>query len=319
MQLKLIPYQLIFKYPFKIAHTTRETTNNVYLVIEKQGRFGIGEAVFPPYQKEDFSTMNNLLIKYRELILGLDKENLSAFLQNVFDENPDSMACLACLDMALTEFFFGENIPYSDLVSVKSSFVSSYTIGLCSPKLFERKIEENSDSEYFKLKIDQENYSWILEMYPKLTNKAVVLDANQGFTSFEEAVKCAKMASEIGAMYLEQVFDKKDFLRHKQLKDLQILPIIADESFQNIFGIGKIKNSFDGINVKLMKCGGLLQASKILYSCKENKLLSVFGCMSDSIIGIEHAQKLAVYTDWVDLDGHLLNANNPTREFLCRS
>lgn len=262
--------------------------------------------------------MVKLLDTYLKELELMKQENVLDFLNKLFEENKSTPACVAAIDMALLECFFGEGnlLGVLELDSVGEMPESSFTIGLSSRAEFEKKLKESEEVSYFKLKIDEENYKWILEDFSKFTDKTFVIDANQGFKSYEEAKRCAEMAFEKGVAYFEQPFVKTNFDWHLRLKSENILPIIADESFQNYHDLEKIKSSFDGVNIKLMKCGGLLQASKIIKKSRDLELKIVFGCMSDSIIGIQHAQKLAHLVDWVDLDGHLLNKNNPSRAFL---
>jgi L-Ala-D/L-Glu epimerase len=322
MKLKLIPYQLFFKYPFKIAHTKRDFTENLYLVLQDKNNFGVGEAIFPPYQPERWGSMVKLLDKYSDEINQLSKENFVVFLETLYKDNLDTPACVAAIDMALFGFFYGKKSELCSFFGVehKLLFESSYTIGISTPNDFEKKIKElESSTAYYKLKIDEYNFEWILDLYPKITDKKFVLDANQGFLTFSKAVKCADIAASLGVQYLEQPFVKTNLEWHLQLKKLNILPIIADESFQNFNDLHIISPFFDGINIKLMKCGGLLQAIKSIKEAKKLELKTVLGCMSDSIIGIGHAQKIAHLTTWVDLDGHLLNKNNPSIDFLLYS
>ncbi len=319
MKFKLIPYQLYFKYIFKIAHTQRESTENLYLVLQEGGNFGIGEAIFPPYQPERWSNMVDLLNKYCTSLNLLNKENCLDFLEVLYKENPQVPSCVAALDMAILDFFYKDTLCSILHLETEKDFISSYTIGISTPEDFEKKvIESDCFTSYYKFKIDQDNFEWVLDLFPRITNKKCVLDANQGFVSFTKAVECATVAHSLGVQYLEQPFEKSNFEWHKKLKELAILPIIADESFQNYNDLEKISTSFDGVNIKLMKCGGLFQASKIIKKTALLQLKTVFGCMSDSIIGIESAQKLAHLTNWVDLDGHLLNVNNPSKLFLLK-
>jgi L-Ala-D/L-Glu epimerase len=318
MKIKRIPYQLFFKYPFKIAHTTRSTTDNMYLVLEKNGEFGIGEAVFPPYQKENLFSVCQLIQSYRQEIEALkNSEEALYFLNNLFENNKNETYAIACLDTALIDLFDDEWLNKKLDLSPKESVETSYTIGISNQESFVQKIKDSASKiDYFKLKIDQENYQWILDLYPKITSKPLVLDANQGFKDFKAAVDCLEKAKSLDAKYVEQLFSKHDFDSHKKLKELKILPIIADESFQIYDDLDKTVESFDGINVKLMKCGGLNQASKIIEKSRKLGLLSILGCMSDSEIGMQNARKIAHQTNWADLDGHLLNTNSPTRNFL---
>jgi L-alanine-DL-glutamate epimerase-like enolase superfamily enzyme len=113
-----------------------------------------------------------------------------------------------------------------------------------------------------------------------------------------------------GVWYLEQPFHKEDFESHAWLKARSPIPIIADESFQNYADLEKIVKSFDGINLKVMKCGGLAEGVECLKRAKEMELKSIIGCMSESSVAIDASMQIAPLADWVDLDGNLLITND---------
>ena len=138
-----------------------------------------------------------------------------------------------------------------------------------------------------------------------------MVDANQGFTNREKALYWATELSKKRVAYFEQPFDKEDFESHKWLKNQVSMPIIADESFQRITDIEKAFKSFDGINVKIIKTGGVLEAKECLMKAKLLKLKTVLGCMSGSSVSINSAKSLSALADFVDLDGVYLIKNDP--------
>src|SRR5207245_9433480 len=75
--------------------------------------------------------------------------------------------------------------------------------------------------------------------------------------------------------------------------------------------IPKLANAFDGVNVKLMKCGGMLEAYRMLQIAKSLGMKTMLGCMIESSIGVTAAAHLSPLVDYADLDGNLLIANDP--------
>ena len=98
---------------------------------------------------------------------------------------------------------------------------------------------------------------------------------------------------------------------HKELTKLSPLDIYADENSRNLGDLKIIKDSFDGINIKLMKCGSIEEAMNMISVAKKYKLKIMLGCMVETSIGITAASCLASAVDKVDLDGNLLITNDP--------
>jgi L-alanine-DL-glutamate epimerase-like enolase superfamily enzyme len=113
---------------------------------------------------------------------------------------------------------------------------------------------------------------------------------------------------------VEQPLLKTNLDDHFKLKQLQILPLFADESFKRLSQLEDVKDCFDGVNIKLMKCTGINEASKIIKHARLNNLKIMIGCMSESSCAIRAAMALAPLCDYADLDGPFLINNNPFDE-----
>ncbi len=95
------------------------------------------------------------------------------------------------------------------------------------------------------------------------------------------------------------------------VKERVNLPLIADESVKNSTDVEEAAEAFDGINVKLMKCGGILEAIKMIRLAKRKNLKIMIGCMVESSLGISAAANLLPLVDYADLDSNLLITNDP--------
>jgi L-alanine-DL-glutamate epimerase-like enolase superfamily enzyme len=89
------------------------------------------------------------------------------------------------------------------------------------------------------------------------------------------------------------------------------MPIVADEAVKNAADIPMLSTAYDGINIKLMKSGGMQEAMRMIQMAKALKMKIMLGCMIESSIAISAAAHLAPYVDWADLDGNLLIKNDP--------
>ncbi|MGL1886525.1 MAG: hypothetical protein OCD76_08425 [Reichenbachiella sp.] len=92
-------------------------------------------------------------------------------------------------------------------------------------------------------------------------------------------------------------------------------PIIADESIRQYEDLVQLHDVYSGVNIKLMKCGGLFQAQKMLDFKVQNgegtHFMKLIGCMSESTLGVSMAAVLASQSELVDLDAPYLNSNDP--------
>lgn len=305
--IKVFPYHLKFKKPFKIASVERTGTDNLYLKFEKDGFEGWGEAVFPPYLSEN-------QVRALERVKGLKWEgSVSEMLKHNHEilKNEPSLACAmeTCLlnwDSAKKGVSLAEYLDLDEVVKP-----TSYTIGICSNKEIEKAIKNTPKATYFKLKVNQTEIERIVNQYRSLTDLPFVVDANQGFIDFEKAKYWADKLNDYGVAYFEQPFHKEDLESHKRLTLSTQIPIIADESFQRFKDLEKVKESFNGINVKIIKTGGVLEAKQSLIKAGELGMKTILGCMSGSSVSINSASSLSSLADYVDLDGVYLISNDP--------
>jgi L-alanine-DL-glutamate epimerase-like enolase superfamily enzyme len=133
-------------------------------------------------------------------------------------------------------------------------------------------------------------------------------DANGGWTP-EEAARIIPKLGVHGLKFVEQpVSHERGILGWQELRDRlpsSPLPLFADESALTVEDVPKLAGLVDGVNVKLLKCGGIRQAIAMVESARAHRMQVMLGCMIESSIGVTAAAQLASLADWIDLDGHL--------------
>lgn len=312
MQLSYYPYSLNFKYPFKIAHTERSHTDCVFVKIEHNGEYGLGECVFVPYYPESLSTFKRL-VSLLELPEEISYDNIRPFIHQLKQDHPTQRFSIAAIDTALhnlCEKLSGISIKDHYQIPTNEK-QTSFTIGICDKATMEKKLADFPDMSYYKLKVDQKCIKQMTDDFRSLSDKPFVVDANQGFFDKEEALSWCFRLKELGVEYIEQPYHRNDIDSHVWLKELSPIPIIADESFQKLSDFKSIVNGFDGVNIKLMKMGGLTDALTAIQLAQKMDLKIIIGCMSESSIAINAAWNLTHQADWVDLDGAMLLTNDP--------
>ena len=111
--------------------------------------------------------------------------------------------------------------------------------------------------------------------------------------------------------FVEQPFKAQNLGDTAKLRDVSPLPLIADENSIKSSNIPDIAHAFDGINIKLMKCGSLFEAKKMIDLARKYDMKIMLGCMVESSIGITAMSNLSPQVDFADLDGNLLIDNDP--------
>ena len=144
----------------------------------------------------------------------------------------------------------------------------------------------------------------------KITDKPIRIDANEGWKSKEEALEKIQWLEKLNVEFIEQPMPADLIKETAWLKERSILPIIADEAVKTVAEIPAIVHAYDGINIKLMKSGGIQEALKMIALAKKSNLKIMLGCMIESSLAISAAAHLASLADWLDLDGNLLIDND---------
>lgn len=317
MKLSLYPYQLQFKFPFRIAHGVRTHTDVVYVKLEHENFTSWGEATLPPYLPETQKSVSEFLLEF-------SKNIFSNAVNDWFEKlNPvqTNLSAKAALDMALWNLkaqienkTIGELLVVGDNTNNGFYFpMGTYTIGVSSFDEMKLKIEEGNKYGFqiFKIKLDGEKDEEHICNFKKLSDKKFAVDVNQGWKTVEEAIGKIVWLKEEGCFLVEQPLDKNALDEMKLLKQKSVLPLYADESCQRLSDIENLKDSFDGINIKLMKCGGITEANQMILKARELKMKILIGCMSESSVGCTAAAQLTQLADYADLDGPYLISNDP--------
>ena len=315
IQIKCHKDFLKFRYPFRIAHGERLGTDVVFVVMHLDDKVGFGEATLPPYL--GVSTQHVLDALSRPgiadaLVLKIPEDWFRALLEII----PDNMPALAALDMArwqihlaLSECSFTESV---GIEQMGKNVPHTFTLGVSDKKEMEEKIEfaEARGFNLFKLKLDGKKDQTVLANFRSLSNAPFAIDANQAWKQFEQAESVLDFLESEGCILIEQPFHKSDRLLSQGLKKKTAIPVIADEACCQLEELDEVLQFFDGVNVKLQKCGGITPALQQLKLIKAHGKRALIGCMSESSIGCNAAEQLTHLCDWADLDGPYLNANN---------
>lgn len=309
MQLRLHPYELHLAAPFKITHETRTTqpTLIVELRDEERGLSGYGEATATRYYGMNLDRMQTLLEKLREVIETTPLETPEQYWAGLQPHLRDHPFELCALDVAASDLWARrQEQPLYQLWGLESSAgpMTNYTIGIGSVEEMKAKIEAMPWPLY-KIKLGTDQDLEIVRALREVTDAPFRVDANTAWTA-EQTIAYAPKLADLGVEFIEQPLKADDWNGMKRVFSESVLPVIADESCQREGDVDQCHNHFHGINIKLMKCGGLTPARRMITRARELGMQVMVGCMTESTVGISAIAQLRPLLDYVDMDGPLL-------------
>jgi L-alanine-DL-glutamate epimerase-like enolase superfamily enzyme len=222
-------------------------------------------------------------------------------------------AAEAAVDMALRDLAGKRlGVPLYELMGIDPSSmpVSSFTIGMDTPEVVEQKVREAEEFPVLKIKMGSADDRRVLETVRRVTDRPLRVDANEGWT-LEDALARLEWLQEMGVELVEQPLPADQLDEMRELKKRSPLPLFADESVGRAEDIPRLAGAFDGINIKLMKCGGLGEALRMIHVARAHGMKIMLGCMVESSLAITAAAHIAPLVDFADLDGNLLITNDP--------
>jgi len=301
------------RFPLAISRGTHGDSFNVFVRVEKDGIVGWGESA--PGKNEGAQNPEQVISELQKLLEANIDNNSIYEIEHKAREIKISPCSYAGLDIALWDWKAKKaNLPLHDLLGLpipKSK--TSVTLGIMSPDSAKDRIPllfEGSSAKYLKVKLgspkgidaDKNMYNQVLESI-KPYNISLRVDANGGWNT-ENAKHMIEWLSKRKCDYVEQPLAEGKEKDLKTLYENRMLPIFVDESCRFSQNIIEYSDWVDGVNLKLMKCGGITEALRILSTAKAFGLQTMIGCMSESSISISAGASISGQIDHVDLDSH---------------
>ena len=314
MQLTFRPFEALLRHPFTVSGYTRTTTPIVLTEITYEGITGYGEAAMPPYLGESSASVLAFLQKVNlsQFSNPFELDDILAYVDSIAINNT---AAKASVDIALHDLV-GKLIgrPWHEIWGYTASKVpvTTFTIGIASEKEIREKTLETGPFKVLKVKLgtDEVTDKMLINTIRSVTDKPIRVDANQGWKDKHYALKMIEWLSEKNVEFIEQPLPKHNLDDMAWLTEQSPLPTIADESCQRLEDVLRMKDVFNGINIKLMKCTGMREANKMIAMARTCELKLMIGCMTETSCAISAAAQLSPQMDYADLDGNLLISND---------
>jgi len=308
-------YELHLRQAWTLSRGTWTTRRNVLVRLEKGGITGYGEAA--PIPRYNESAESNLsFIEKAVSVLEKDLWEYQERWAELDGLTPGENSAKAALDMAILDWigkslkiplykFFGLN--------KEKTLSTSFSIGIDEVEVMQKTALEAKDFKVLKIKVGTKDDKKIIEGIRAVTDRPIRVDANEGWKTKEEALEMINWLAEKGVEFVEQPLPAANLDDYRWLKDRVKIPVIADESVHKIHDVPALAPGFHGINLKLMKCGGIQEALRLVAVARALNLKLMIGCMIESSLAISAGASITPLFDYADLDGNLLIDNDPFR------
>ena len=324
IELRHEPLDLPFKSPWTISRGTRRSAENVLVRLRWQspdGREleGLGEAAPYAFYGELRGTVEACLDEFAPL-LGDDPLALDEIMNRVEARVRHNPGAKAAVDIALHDLI-GQQLgqPLWRLWGLDPTLspVTSFSIGLDEPEVMARKARAAAEFPIVKVKLGTARDLEIMAaIHAAIPGHRLVVDANAAWTA-KQAVRRIEALRDYPIDFVEQPVAAGDLAGLKYVRDRSPFPVIADESCATEDDVPRLADCVDGVNVKLMKCGGLRRARKLIEAARAHHLSVMAGCLIESSVSITAAAHLLPLLDYADLDGHLHLAADPFEGVTC--
>ncbi len=312
MKLTFETIELVPKQVFRTARTTSASSDSVVVRLEGDGYFGIGEAAPSRFYGETAETVTSFLETIRPRIehCAHEAEVMAELTSRGGTSNP---AARAALEIAAHDII-GKRFqrPVYQLFGLDPADAPDtvMSIGLDEPDVMLAKARDAAGFSTLKVKLDRDTDLEIVRDIKDATGSAVTVDANCAWPTVE-AIEKIKVLADIGVAFVEQPVAATDIDGLRLVRRHAEVPVFADESCPTSAAIPLVTDAVDGIVIKLMKCGGLVEAVRMARMARDRGLSTMVGCMLESSLAITAAAHIAPLMDWADLDSGLLLAEDP--------
>ncbi|MDH4035925.1 MAG: dipeptide epimerase [Candidatus Krumholzibacteria bacterium] len=316
MKLEVEPIRVETAHPFKIARETKQVRDIFVLTLEADGVRGMGEAAPQGYYGEDAMTVRSAVNAIGRLLDAEPSEvrrRLNQPGEELHQRLQAHASVRAALDMALWDHAGRcADAPVWSLIGADPlrAPLTSFTIGIDRPDVIDARVDAAAAYQVLKVKVGLPGDLEIVDRVMTRSGKVVRVDANEGWDA-ETALEKTLDLYRRGVEFCEQPIAREDVDGLRQLKLVSPLPVVLDESISGPDDVDRCHDQGHGINIKLMKCGGITPALQMIERARAHGLKVMIGCMLETSLGVTAAAHLSPLADWADLDGNLLLADDP--------
>ena len=309
MKIECQEFQLQLRDPFTISRGTTNVQPTLVVRVEHDGLIGYGEATTNDYYGITFESMSQALDGIAAKVADYRLDNPAELWRELDPTLSTDRFAQCAFDCAVWDIYAQmHQLPLWKLWGLNPEDgypPTCYTIGLDTPETMVRKLRAKPGWPVYKIKLDASGGIDLVKSLRAETDAIFRVDANCAWSA-GRVLDWAEQLAELNVELIEQPLAAGSYAEMKQLKGRSPIPLMADESCQVEADVNACIDSFDAINIKLVKCGGLTPARRMIARARQNGLKIMVGCMTESSIGIAPGVHLLPLLDFADLDGALL-------------
>jgi L-alanine-DL-glutamate epimerase-like enolase superfamily enzyme len=313
VKLEWVSRELHPRHVFRISRARRREVRNVFVRLEEDGVTGYGEASPNAFYDETWEGVAAKLDAARDWLATL-QIRAAADIERAWRESwkwlAPSRAAQCAIDVALWDWLArreGKSVAELLWGAAPHAVTTFCTIGLSTPEELPEKIAELAGFPWIKIKSDGAASLETVRRVRESSAAMLAMDANCAWT-VEAIPGLAKALAALGVSFIEQPLPPTE---DAHLPRNCALPILADESCVTEADVERVAGSFDGFNIKLVKCGGITPARRMVERGKTFNCRIMVGCMLESSALIAAGAALAQRTNYADLDGAWLLGDDP--------
>ena len=304
--------ELKLRHPFSISRHTNYSQPSFCVRLSYAGFTGFGEATTNPYYEKTEKNLSDSFESVKSILKGYAFEHPDMLWDVLQPYLSDNYFALSAINNASWDLYGKlKGMPVKTLINAgnRNKPLTSLTIGIDKIDKMLAKMQEIPWPVY-KIKVGTDHDMKILEAIRSNTDAVIRIDVNGAWTA-KQTLSYSKVLSDLNIEFVEQPLPAIDKKGMKKVFDHMSMRLIADESCVTEEDVSRCRGLFDGVNIKLQKCGGLTPALRIIREARSIGLKVMIGCMTESTIGIAAAAQLLPLVDYADLDGPLLIVDDP--------
>ena len=313
MRMVLRQFDLPLRHVFAISRGATDVSRTLIVELQQDGASGYGEAGENPFYGATVANMRAALEGVRPEIEAARLDAPAALWEALRPVLGANTFAQCALDVAAHDLWGKlRKRPVWDLWGLRidgSLPLTDYTVGIDTIEVMVRKMQEFAGWPIYKIKLGTADDLAIVRELRSHTSAVFRVDANCAWDA-ETAIRLSGPLKELGVELIEQPLPPECWDEMQEVMRRSALPIIADESCRGEPDVERCLGHFHGINVKLVKCGGLTPARRMIGRARQLGLKTMVGCMTESSVGISAIAQLLPLLDYVDMDGALLLARD---------
>jgi muconate cycloisomerase len=323
MKVTLERLELHKRFPLTISRGTITGSTSLVVTVDHDGLTGWGE--MSPGSPGAAEEATRELESWVPRLEGFEPWEVQRVEPLLRAEGTHAEA-VAAIDMAMHDWMGKRaGLPLWKLLGLDRSAIvpTSVTIGINPPEVIRERVPEvmtRTGARVLKVKLgapagveaDREMFEAVLDSASTIATEPVAwrVDANGGWTA-DEAVDMIAWLADRGVAYVEQPLARGCESELPYVFERSVLPIYVDESVHVAADVPPLASCVDGVNLKLMKTGGITEALRLIATARAHGLGVMIGCMGETSLSITAGAHLGPLMDHIDLDSHLNLLDDP--------